>query len=427
MLAALSMQVKGGARVSFTDDEIAGVKDRNPVDAVAGQWVTLRRKGAARAGAYVGPCPICSDDPQSKSAGRFECDADGWLCAVCADGGDVIKLMRKREGLTFVEAVERLGGTRAETITPAVAARAGTRDFRRGLTDGVDSAVPACYAGDAELRDAWRQGVAKAKHQADYADRQRTDERDRLRALCAFAAKADQGPRDRYLAGRGLLMPANARLRCHPSIAYRNGKGAPVLLTGPAMLAPILSAGGAFWGLHTTWIDPAGPKGKAMIVDPETGEIMPSKKVRGTKAGGYIDLGGDIARVRMFAGEGIETVLAVYTALVRAARLRPGDCFRSGVDLGNLAGRAVENVRHPTLKTSNGSTARVPGSEPDLASPAMPVPDSVEELVLLGDGDSDPFLTHNALERAKRRSTRPGRVIRNIFAPAGRDFSDLLS
>ena len=54
------------------------------------------------------------------------------------------------------------------------------------------------------------------------------------------------------------------------------------------MLAKISGEGGVFQGLHITWLDPSGPKGKARIVDPSTGEVMPAKKCRGSKAGGSV-------------------------------------------------------------------------------------------------------------------------------------------
>ncbi|MBT1516914.1 hypothetical protein KIP88_41695 [Bradyrhizobium sp. SRL28] len=89
-------------------------------------------------------------------------------------------------------------------------------------------------------------------------------------------------------------------------------------------------------------------------------------------------------------------------------------------DLGNLAGWAVETIPHPTLKADKGRSARVP----DFTSPAMPVPAFVPELVLLGNGGSEPILTRNAMERAKRRHARGGRLVRVRFALPGVSFDD---
>jgi hypothetical protein len=413
------------------DDQLNALKDRNPVHDVAAQWVTLRIK---RKGKYVGPCPICSDDPHSKTASRFDCDADKWMCAVCADGGDVIKLVAKREALDFVGAVERLGGVREEVQTPALAHKAGLRAHQAGLPLGE---VPAPFGADHALRVAWVAGWAEGRKRADYEAVARHRERARLYEFWAgpqgapVARRWPGTPVEVYLANRGLEAPDNARLKYHPSMPlFCDGRERDPVLAhrGPAMLAALIGADGRFAGLHITWLDLAGPKGKAHVLNPETGAVLPSKKMRGTKAGTYIDLGGGdpAAATRMIAGEGTETVLAVYTALKRAGRDVTRSTFRAAGDLGNLAGRALATLAHPTLKTEGGRPQRVPGPDPDLTSMAMPVPDTVPEVVLLGDGDSDPFLTRNALERASRRHARDGRSIRVSFAAAGLDFNDMM-
>jgi hypothetical protein len=418
------MSDDNGAGARLTQDQLNALKDRHPVDAVAGQWVTLRRKG--RAGNYIGPCPMCSDDPHSKTSTKFECNADKWVCAVCADGGDVIKLICKREGLTFRDALDRLGGIREEKPTPEIARKAGVRAFFAGEPLGE---VPAPFAGDNALRVAWVGGWSQGRKRADFEHRARLQERENLRGFVKASFPIAGTPVEDYLAGRGLVAPAGARLRFHPSMPlFCDGRSyRPVVAhRGPAMLAPFYDAEGNGIGLHITWLDPAGPKGKALVHNPETGEVLPSKKMRGTKAGGFIDLGGASAPERVIAGEGIETVLAIYSAFVRKGRDVARTAYRAAGDLGNLAGRALHNLAHPTLKTANNRPQRVPGPDPDLNSPAMPVPDSVVELTLLGDGDSDPFLTHNAMERARRRHERPTRLVRVRFAPAGVDFDDLM-
>lgn len=415
----------------LTADQLNALKERNPCDAVAGQWVKLRRK-PGRTGLYIGPCPMCSDDSQSKSSTRFECDADKWVCAVCQDGGDVIRLVEKREGVSFVTAVERLGGAREEMITPAVAERRGYQDYKAGVAGDDPLNIPPAYDHDPRLVDGWHRGWQKAKRQAVAADRYRARERERLYGFWRAGLRFAGTPIEEYHALRGIIAPPNARLKYHPDmLSFADGREIEptIVHRGRAQLAAIIGPDGKFAGLHTTWIDLARPKGKAEIVHPETGEVLPSKKVRGTKAGGYIDLGGcDAGRARrMIAGEGIETVLAVYTALVRAGRDVSDTSFRCAVDLGNLAGRAAETLAHPSLKSAAGRAQRIPGSTPDMTSPAMPVPDNIAELVLLGDGDSDPFLTRHALTRAAARHSRADRLVRVRFAPDGLDFNDMIN
>jgi hypothetical protein len=62
---------------------------------------------------------------------------------------------------------------------------------------------------------------------------------------------------------------------------------------------------------------------------------------------------------------------------------------------------------------------------PDLDAPAIVIPDSVEDLVLLGDSTSDEFTTRLAMCRAAARYAAPGRRVRVAWAPAGLDFDDL--
>jgi hypothetical protein len=91
-----------------------------------------------------------------------------------------------------------------------------------------------------------------------------------------------------------------------------------------------------------------------------------------------------------------------------------------------MAARAEKALAHPSLRRPNGQAQRLPGPVPDPDDPGLAVPDSVAELVLLGDGDSEPVLTQYAMTRAARRYQREGRMIRIAFAPAARDFNDVL-
>ena len=388
----------------LTPEQIADIRDRADVRSLAEELgATLRPSGRK----FVGSCPMCGG---GKRATRFEIPEPGrWVCAVCSDGGDAIRLLQKATGCDFKGAIDRLGGPR--TLSPDETVRLSQK---RAAEEKRRLAAQERYRAQAiaAAERLWRQGC---------------DPR-------GFAT-AD------YLRTRGCLVPASGAIRHHQDVGYFDGETvdergervARQIHRGPAMLAAITDNAGAFRAIHITWLQP-DPHGaaKAMITDPDTGEILPAKKVRGSKDGGKIVLreGGPAPR-RLFIGEGIETVMSVGVALARTGALRDDDAFWSSVDLGNLGGPASATVPHLTLLTKTGRPQRIPGSEPLFEENGQPVnairvPVSVEHLVLLGDGDSDPFLTRTALERAAKRHARPGLTITTAFAPAGMDFNDLL-
>lgn len=375
--------------------QIDDIKRRADLPALAQDLgASLRRRGAG----YIGSCPMCGG---GKRATRFEIKNDGWVCAVCQAGGDALALVMRATGCDFRAAAERLGGARL-------------------------------LSEDEEARLARRRAAAEA-------ERARTAEAYRQREIAAVGRiwARGQAPSPAgaagYLARRGCRLPGSALLReifdhayCDGAAADEAGRAQPrVVHRGPAMLAAILDNSGAVCGLHQTWFDPAG--GKAAIFDPETGEVLPAKKVRGVKTGGHIVLrDGGLQPARLYMGEGIETVLSVATALARVGQIGAQDAFWSSVDLGNLGGAAAGSIAHPSLKTPKGRAQRLPGPDPDFAAPAIAIPDSVRELVLLGDGDSEAVLTQTTLERARRRYARPGLHIGVAMAPDKSDFNDVL-
>lgn len=384
------------------------LRARNPVTSVAGKWVNLRRGG--KAGWQVGPCPLHSANPAARDSTSFECNDERWVCASCQDGGDVIKLVQLRERLDFRAAVDWLGGARE--IDPAEERRRSEEAARR-----------------------------KQQHEQASA-RFREQERERCWAYWQDARPAAHTLVHRYLTeARGLpeIPELWGRLRYHahmpyygPRAAYEREDGSrgrampPLLHKGPAMLAPILGPDGRFAGLHITWIDLAQEKGKLRLCDAE-GQPLPAKKVRGSCSAGRIELIRCPAAHRLVIGEGIETVATVAAALLRSGHAE-GTAFWTGVSMGNIGGKPAGSVTHPTLKNAAGRARRVPGPEPDLSAPSIPIPASVREVVLLGDADSDRLTTEHALERARRRflAGATWRRIRIVWPPDGRDFNDLL-
>lgn len=385
----------------LTESQIEDLRCQHDLGDVAARFGAVLRKSG---GKLVGSCPMCGG---SRKAKRFEVKQDQWVCAVCHEGGDVISLVRKVRGVGFLEAVDWLGGPRV--LTPA-------EDER--------------LQRERAARDA-----KQAKEQEEYRERERKVAFGIWQnAVSLVSHDLARAGRD-YMAARNLLWPDDLPLRYAPELPYFHGheidkrghKVPRVLYRGPAIVSPIIRPDHHFGAVHMTFIDPARPGKKIELFDPEDGELLPAKKSRGSTSGGRIELVRPAGpAVRLFFGEGIETVMSIYTAFWHLNRLREGDAFWTSVDLGNLGGKAVCSVDHPTLKQENNRPRRVPGPEPDMSAPAVPVPDSVVELITLGDGDSEPFLTHMAHERARRRYERPGRITRSPFAPDGFDFSDVL-
>jgi hypothetical protein len=391
----------------ITDDELDDLRARNPIADIAMGYTKLRRSG----GKLLGPCPMCGGKATSGRFEVFEKD-NSWACyAHCNTGGDVISLVQQVEGYDFRAAIEKLGGR---------------------------TAIDAARAKEL-LEERERKRLVREKTSADY----REAERKRLFRTWKSAMPIGDTVAARYLEGRGLVLPQHCPgLRFLPTMAYWHGetidergrKGPRQIYSGPAMCGAFIRPDGKFGGLHLTWLNvtaspddvTAPAPAKAEILDPDSGEVLNSKKMRGSKTGAYIAIVMHDAPRRLVIGEGIETVLSVWTAMHQAGRPLDDMAFWAAGDLGNLAGRANKTVNHPTLKRPNGQPQRVPDRFPDLEDAGLSIPDSVEELILLGDGDSEKVLTENAMERAARRYAHPKRVIRIAFAPTGLDFNDVL-
>ena len=81
--------------------QISRVQQANDIIDVIGEHVKLTRKGRE----MVGLCPFHDDHKPSMNVSP---DKQIFKCFSCSAGGDVIKFVQMREGLTFMRAVERL-------------------------------------------------------------------------------------------------------------------------------------------------------------------------------------------------------------------------------------------------------------------------------------------------------------------------------
>ena len=88
------------------------IRKRNPIVDIVRKSVALKRSGAT----FTGFCPF-HDNRRTPSFVVWP-ETGTWRCfGVCAEGGDVIAFVMKRDGIDFVEACKLLGG---EVTAPAV-------------------------------------------------------------------------------------------------------------------------------------------------------------------------------------------------------------------------------------------------------------------------------------------------------------------
>ncbi|MGB8227430.1 MAG: CHC2 zinc finger domain-containing protein, partial [Sedimentisphaerales bacterium] len=102
---------------------ISRVQQANDIVDVISEHINLVRKGRE----MVGLCPFHEDHKPSMYVNP---DKQIFKCFACSAGGDVIKFVQMREGLSFMRAVERL------------AARAGIKiNFTKQASNGPDSDI----------------------------------------------------------------------------------------------------------------------------------------------------------------------------------------------------------------------------------------------------------------------------------------------
>ena len=377
---------------------------RTPIaDVAAGRGLRLRG-GIER----VGPCPDCG------GRDRFGINTrkNVFGCRQCGKAGGPIDLVMMLDGLTFVQACERLTG--------------------QPPPDCKESGLPPERI--AEIEAAW----ALRRSQSDAAEARFVEnERQKMRRQWERAKPAPYSLVEDYLRLRAVALPPGATLRFMPDWTLFHdhndaaNKAMPAALhRGPCMFAAICGPDGHFSALHMTWLDLSRPDGKAQVPDPKTGEFVTAKKVRGVKKGGRIELVRPPHPRRLVIGEGIETTLSVRQALLETGEDLSRVAFWCAIDLQNLGGMHLGKVVHPTMRRidslDRSYPLNVPGPVPDLDAPAIPIPDSVEEVITLGDGDSDPFTARQAHARAATRWARPGRRVIPLFSPPGTDFNSFL-
>src|SRR5690242_7576848 len=119
----------------LTPEELDALKRAHPIEQVAAAYdLTLTRVGTH----LVGLCPLHRETRPSftvyPQSGTF-------YCFGCRQGGDVIELVRRLEGIGFMVAVERLAGPRLmphRSPRPPVPGSADPLDSREGHTEQAE-------------------------------------------------------------------------------------------------------------------------------------------------------------------------------------------------------------------------------------------------------------------------------------------------
>ena len=104
------------------DEDVRQVRERADIEAIVGEYVTLKGAGA---GALKGLCPF--HDEKSPSF-TVRPQAGFYHCFGCQEGGDVISFAQKINNMSFAEAVEFL----ASRVGITLRYEEGTGGVRRG-------------------------------------------------------------------------------------------------------------------------------------------------------------------------------------------------------------------------------------------------------------------------------------------------------
>lgn len=369
------------------DDWIERARAVDIVATAQGLGAALKRQGQE----WIGPCPRCGGTDRFSVSMRkriFNCGHQGGA------GGDVIEMVRHIQEVDFYPAVELLAGPKPHG------------------TNGVDH--EALEARSRERRDMARdEKLDRAKEEAI----EREKRHEVSAGLWADTLPIRGSAAEAYLAARcPPLRPDQCEdLRFVAALTYygyANAEAPEVSALGayPAMVAAIRDVTGNLIGCHRTFLDPARPR---KLEPPGDRMRNRAKKVLGA-ARGIIRL--SALWPCMAIGEGIETTLSWF-ALGRG----PEEIgIAAGVSLGNISGSSTGTLPHPMIEgrvIANG--------EPDMERPGLELSDGVAEVILLGDGDSDPYATRARLLTAARRFRRQGRVVSVDLAGKGLDFNDI--
>ncbi len=356
---------------------------------------------------YTGPCPAgCASEDGFVVTPKKSI----FLCRPSGATGDVVDMVVHAQGGSKAEALKFVTG---RDPPAGCEERAEEREARQRQRQAQDAA-----------NEERRQREERA------AEQKRRRDEEAVAGVVARAVPIWGTHAEAYLRARSIVPPRRlcGDLRFVADLDYWGfADGATDLkshfVSLPAMVAVIRNVAGDVIGIHQTFLDPVEP---IKWVAPHERTLAkkdrknPSKKIRGDKGGGLIRLG--MIGERLALGEGIETVLSWY-----ALGAGPEDVsVATSVDLYNLSGSCTGTLPHPTSRGPDGKPARYPNGVPDPTKPGCILPECVREVIIIGDGDSEPLMTRGRVLAAGRRFKDQGRLVSLHMAPDGADFNDLL-
>lgn len=384
---------------------------------IADAAIALGLKIHGRKQEHAQACPACG----GHDGFAFNTQKNKWNCRHSGAGGnDAIGMAAHINGLELKRRDGFLAACALVTGMPVPA--------------GGDQETVADRQARLERLDAIKKkNAAKNAATEKQAENYREVERNKARGLYDRAdflsSSSTSMGRDYLLARCGGFAPDWEWLRISENVTYWHNKEA--IYEGAAMIAPFMDIAGDLIGCHITWLDmKVADKFRPALKDPATAELLPTKKMRGSKKGGIIPLSGEMEATRWVGGEGIENGMAVAAC----ENFRADTFYFAAGDLGNLSGPSdpASRFAHPYLtkadKNKKERPVMVAGAEPkkdQAADDAMFVLAHVTELVLLADGDSEPIMTAAAMGRARARLSLPNRKIAIAWPPRGLDFAEL--
>jgi len=358
--------------------ELDDLKSRTLLSAV------FEKYGVKSRGSKKARWAVCCFHAEKSGSLKIDDERGRYHCFGCGAAGDHFSVLTELGGKTFMEAVEVLGGVRLITVEERQAIEVRNKEWEdeeRKQLERTRKSIAHTFTTGKPIA---------GTHVAAYLEQTR---------------------------GLRVGKSWTFDLRFIPDLVYRGFATADAeesvdLGAFPAMVAAIRAPGGEIVGLHRTYLDRDAPK---KLTPPGDQRRNKAKKVLGEQRGGYIRLSPDASRLAV--GEGIETSRAWLELGYGGDDIAVG----AAVSLGNLSGGSMGSMEHP-----DDPAKRIPNGIPDMDRPGMVLSTCVRELILLGDGDSDPAMTRARLLVGGRRFRNLGISVSFAMAPAGLDFADLL-